>query len=111
MLEIERFFQKTSELVCNEQECNLEHIMNDSKTDDYVCMIGNILLISGRINEGIGDASFAEKKERYRCSKLANVQKFLSFYSKALVWDVKLIEQRTARLAELSYMNVWRISI
>ena len=111
MLEIERFFQKTSELVCNEQECNLEHIMNDSKTNDYVCMIGNILLISGRINEGIGDASFAEKKERYRCSKLANVQKFLSFYSKALVWDVKLIEQRTARLAELSYMNVWRISI
>ncbi len=107
--EIEEYEQKTNELVCNLKECNLEHIMNDSDNDGCTSRVGNILLLSERINNKMGDASFGEKKEILKRSQLATVKKFLVNYGNSDEWNAEKIEKRTKAIAKLAYDKVWKL--
>jgi len=107
--EIEEYEQKTNELVCNLKECNLEHIMNDSDNDACTSRVGNILLLSERINNKMGDASFGEKKEILKRSQLATVKKFLVNYGNSDEWNAEKIEKRTKAIAKLAYDKVWKL--
>lgn len=78
--EIEKYEQKTNELVCNIKECNLEHIMNDSESNACVSRVGNILLLSEHINSNMGNDSFEEKKKKLGNSRLSTVKNFLKYY-------------------------------
>ena len=60
--EIEHYAQETEELMCNTEQCNLEHIMNDSDSDVITSRVGNILLLSESINGNKGNASFSREK-------------------------------------------------
>lgn len=107
--EIEAFEQQTNELVCNFKECNLEHIMNDSEDDADTSKVGNILLLSERINHNMGSISFTDKKEKLKNSKLETVKKFLEHYGSCDEWDKDKINKRTRAIAKLAYNKIWKI--
>ena len=107
--EIEAFEQQTNELVCNFKECNLEHIMNDSEDDADTSKVGNILLLSERINHNMGSISFADKKEKLKNSKLETVKKFLEHYGSCNEWDKDKINKRTRAIAKLAYNKIWKV--
>lgn len=109
LTKIEEYKQETSELVCNISECNIEHIMNDSETEEVTSKIGNLLLLSEGINNKMGSASFAEKKKKLKRSKLQTVQNFLKYYGSEEEWNEKLIEKRTIELISLAYKEVWKV--
>ena len=102
--------QETKELICNFNECNLEHIMNDSETDMCTSRVGNILLLSERINNKMGNASFAEKKKKLKRSNLETVKKFLNHYGNSDEWTEEKIERRTKAIAGLAYNRVWKLN-
>lgn len=106
---IEEYEQKTNELVCNLQECNLEHIMNDSEGDACASRVGNILLLSEHINNKMGNAGFDEKKERLKNSRLITVRKFLEHYGDSDKWDEEEINKRTRAIAKLAYNKIWKV--
>ena len=106
---IEERKQETNELVCNISECNIEHIMNDSDTNDITSKIGNLLLLSEHINNKMGNASFNDKKEKMKRSKLQTVQNFLKYYGSKEEWTEELIEERTDAIIKLAYNEVWKV--
>ena len=106
---IEECKQETNELFCNILECNIEHIMNDSETNEITSKIGNLLLLSEHINNKMSNASFNEKKEKMKRSKLQTVQNFLKYYGNKEEWTEKLIEERTDALINLAYNEVWKV--
>lgn len=107
--EIEEYEQETNELICNLNECNLEHIMNDSESEMCTSRVGNILLLSEHINNNMGNASFHEKKEKLKRSKLATVKKFLTYYGDLSDWDETKIEKRTKAIAQMAYEKIWKL--
>ena len=96
-------------MVCNISECNIEHIMNDSETNEVTSKIGNLLLLSEHINNNMGNASFNEKKEKMKRSKLQTVQNFLKYYGSKEEWTEELIGERTEALISLAYNEVWKV--
>ncbi len=106
---IEEWKQETNELVCNIPECNIEHIMNDSETNEVTSRIGNLLLLSEHINNNMGNASFNEKKEKMKRSKLQTVQNFLKYYGTNEEWTEELINKRSEELISLAYNKVWKV--
>ncbi len=109
LCEIEEYNQDTDELACNIEGCNIEHIMNDSENNDTVCRIGNLLLLSERINSSMGDAPYKEKIEKLRRSKLITVENFLKYYGDKDDWTEELIMIRTKNIAKLAYETVWKL--
>jgi len=109
LLEIEKYFQQTSEVICNIKNCNIEHIKLDSENDSYPCKIGNLLLIDESLNGKMKDKSFEDKVLYLKKSQLNIVKKFLSNYGDKDDWNDDNINQRGIKLAELAYKKVWKI--
>lgn len=108
--EIEEFQQKTSELRCNVEGCNIEHLMNDSETSVFPSKIGNLLLLSEKINGNMGDTNFNTKKNYLMQSNLITVKNFLKYYGDNDTWDQEKIEYRTKKIANFAYENVWKLN-
>lgn len=107
---IEEKKQCTNELICNVNECNIEHIMNDSETNDITSRIGNLLLLSEQINNKMGNASFDEKKKKLKRSQLQTVQNFLQYYGDKDEWTEQFINERTEAIIKLMYTDVWKLN-
>lgn len=103
--------QQGGELTCDLERCNVEHIMNDNEINDMPCKVGNLLLISTRINGNIGDSDFEIKKEEYKKSKLCNVQSFLNYHGNKKQWAEEDISSRGRKLAELAYSKIWSFKL
>ena len=109
----ENYYQneKGGELHCDLDKCNVEHVLNDSDFEDTPCKIGNLLLIAEKINSKVGNDSFADKKEKYKYSKLTNVQKFVDEYGEKDDWTSEDIYKRGEKLAIFAYEKIWGFSI
>ena len=107
--EIEEYKQTTNELVCNIEECNIEHIMNDSVDNPIVTKTGNLLLLSEKINHNMGNEKFSEKKDKLSRSKLVTVKEFLKNYSNNDTWTEEMIVNRTKKIAKMAYDEVWKL--
>lgn len=83
--------------------------MNDSDINDNTSKIGNLLLLSERINSNIGDDDYKTKIIKLKRSKLISVQNFLKFYGDKNEWTDELIVKRTKDLAKLSYDEIWKL--
>ncbi len=83
--------------------------MNDSDINDNTSKIGNLLLLSERINSNIGDDDYKTKINKLKRSKLISVQNFLKFYGDKNEWTDELIVKRTKDLAKLSYDEIWKL--
>jgi len=99
--------QQGGELMCDLSKCNVEHVMNDNETNDAPCKIGNLLLISTRINSQVGDLSYERKKEEYKKSNLCIVKNFITHHGGKEKWTEEDIAARGKKLAELAYSKIW----
>lgn len=102
----------------NFTKTNIEHILPQNPTEwgltkkdvkEYVDMLGNLTLISKKINGPMGNKPLKEKAKLFRESKL-NINKELLDKFKLLKykWNEKEIEERQKELAEYAYDFVWK---
>lgn len=107
LLEIEDNYRTTTEIVCNTEECNIEHIMNDSDLNPESSKLGNLLLLSIQINSNMKNNNWNEKKISLKTSNLLSVKKFLLHYEQYDDWDEERILTRTKKISKLSYETIW----
>ena len=115
---IEKAKGQTDEHIVNFTKVNIEHILPQdpkewslSKKDikDYVNKLGNLTLISKKINGPMGNKALKEKVKLFKDSKL-NINKELmeKFKSLKYKWGEKEIEKRQREIAEYAYDVVWK---
>ena len=120
-LERQAIGEEQPELIPNTDpdELTLEHILPQRNPDEswrkiyseeevsaYVTRIGNMALLSQRINSKLRSSSFEEKRKIYEKSNL-NVTKQISKYPK---WDKEAIEDRQKYLAEIA-VKTWKVKM
>ena len=71
--------------------------------------VGNILLVSSKLNKKMNDYNFDEKKKILKQSQLITVQNFLHYYEKYNEWTNNLIIQRTEAIAKEAYNSIWKL--
>ncbi|PFI53291.1 hypothetical protein COI76_15745 [Bacillus cereus] len=72
-------------------------------------MMGNLLPLSGGINNRIGNVDYKSKVKAYRKSALKNVEQFVQQYEKEEYWTHELIVERINAMAEYAYNRIWKI--
>lgn len=110
----------TKETVSNNPKAvHVEHIMPrklnaawknklndvDNLHEEYVNRIGNVTLLSNRLNQSASNKSFKEKKEKYYSASEFYITKKLMEYEE---WNFNTIDERQKKLAEIA-VEVWRI--
>lgn len=104
----ESHLQDTNELsVLN---VTLEHIGSQSTHNEVsLGMMGNLLPLSGGINNRIGNVDYKSKVKAYQKSALKTVEQFVQQYEKEENWTHELILERTNAMAEYAYDRIWKI--
>ena len=87
---------------------SIEHIYNDSVTDDFASNIGNLLPFSKKLNEKAGNKDFIEKKEDYKKSNMLCVKEFLQKFGENDTWGKDEIEIRGRSLAKIAFNEIWK---
>ncbi len=72
---------------------------------EEVGMIGNLLLVDGKLNDKLGNKRFSDKLEILSDSDLP----LDDFLRNAETWDEAAIRERTKSLAELCYQKIFRV--
>jgi len=114
---IEKFKgQRTEEF--NFTKTNIEHILPQDPTEwsltkkdikEYVNMLGNLTLISKKINGPMGNKPLKKKVKLFKESKLnINEELLKKFKILGYEWDEKEINKRQKELAEFAYDVVWK---
>lgn len=115
---IEKAKGQTDEHTVNFTKVNIEHILPQDPKEwsldkkdvkDYVNKLGNLTLISKKINGPMGNKPLKEKAKLFKDSKL-NVNRELLEKFKLLKykWNEKEIEKRQREIAEYAYDVVWK---
>lgn len=115
---IEKAKGQTDEHTVNFTKVNIEHILPQDPKEwsldkkdvkDYVNKLGNLTLISKKINGPMGNKPLKEKAKLFKDSKL-NLNKELLEKFKLLKykWNEKEIEKRQREIAEYAYDVVWK---
>lgn len=101
----------TQELNNDNMQVNIEHIMPEENQqwpetseyhDDYLWRLGNLTLLSGKLNRQISNKPFNDKKKLYKESVIA-LNKELMNYTE---WNKLTIEKRQEILADLA-LKIW----
>lgn len=98
---------------------NIEHIipqkpeswgLTRSEIKDYVHRIGNLTLISKRLNSQMGNIDLENKLPILKKSGLKiNEDLIFDIESNNNIWDEKSILDRSKKLASIAYYEVWKI--
>lgn len=115
---IEKFLGKTEETSLNFSKINIEHILPQDPSEwsltkkdikDYVNKLGNLTLISKKINGSIGNKKLKEKVKLFGDSKLnINHELMEKFELLKYKWNENEINNRQRELAEFAYDVVWK---
>ena len=107
---IENFNHPTNEFVA--YNMTLEHILSQSHSDEeYIGTIGNLLPLSGILNEEAKNSEFPKKIDIYKRSQYDLTKTFAKMNEGKEDWIDKDIYDLTKRLAEYSYHNVWNLDL
>jgi hypothetical protein len=117
---VNAFYSKTAEHRINFDEVNVEHILPQRPHKDwnlkrnqirgYVNMLGNLTLLSKRINSKIQNASLAEKLPELEKSELAITKEIVkSLRDLSGDWNEAEICKRQNDLGLLAYKKIWAI--
>jgi len=109
----------TGELKIDQTMVNLEHILpqnpeqwglEKNQITDYVNMVGNLTLLSKKLNSKIGNKPLKEKIKSLEESEL-NLTKLLVKELKELnlKWEKENIQSRSLSLAEKSFNEIWML--
>ncbi len=86
---------------------SIEHIYNDSDTEDFASYICNLLPLSKRMNSKNANNEFTIKLERYKKSNLLMVKNFVKHHGEKQTWDKEDILDRCNRLADYCFDKIW----
>ncbi len=116
---IEKFLRETEELTIEFTKVNIEHILpqdpslwNLEKVEikDYVHLLGNLTLISKRINGTIGNQVLKDKMKELKKSELKINKELIKLLKDLdLEWNENAIKNRQTLLGELAFDKVWNI--
>jgi hypothetical protein len=115
---IEKTKGGTDEQIVNFAKVNIEHILpkdpaewNLTKKDikEYVDNLGNLTLISERINGSMGNQSLKEKLGWLKKSKLHLNHELVKKLESTNKWNKKEIDNRQREIAEFAHDIVWKI--
>jgi uncharacterized protein with ParB-like and HNH nuclease domain len=117
---VNAFYSKTAEHRINFDEVNVEHILPQKPHKDwnlkrnqirgYVNMLGNLTLLSKRINSKIQNASLAEKLPELEKSELAITKEIVKVLRDLSGdWNETEIFKRQKDLGQLAYKKIWAI--
>lgn len=114
---IEAEKSKTSEKT-DWSSANIEHILpqdpkewgkTKKEVKDYVNLLGNLTLVSKKINGSIGNKPLKEKAKEFEKSKLEIVKELRDYWEdKKYKWTEEDIIDRQRKLAEYAYDVVWK---
>jgi hypothetical protein len=105
----------TGELIVDNQYTNIEHVLpqkpskwgySEEEVNPFVNQIGNLVIVSKKINSSIGNAPLEEKLPDLMKSELAIVEDFLTD-SRTGKWDETAINKRSRKLATIAYDKIW----
>lgn len=86
--------------------------LDNKEHKDYINRIGNLTLLSKKLNPKLGNKSFEEKvthMEGYKQSDVNLTQQLVSdYYEKCVKWKKSAIEQRQKDLAKIA-LKIWKI--
>ena len=108
----------TDEQIVNLKKVNIEHILPKDPSEwkltkkdikDYVDNLGNLTLISERINGSMGNQALEEKLDWLKKSKLHINQELVKRVELNNKWGKKEIDDRQREIAEFAHDVVWKI--
>ncbi len=97
-------FYATNELKPN--SFTIEHILPESTGNQFIGMVGNLIPLGEKLNNELKDKDFRIKIIKYSDSQYATVKQFVQEYRNEEKWTEKLIEERTAKIAQIMYENI-----
>ncbi len=117
---LEDHFAKTGEKRTNFNVVNIEHILprNPSKNwkltkkeiKGYVDKLGNLTLLSEKINSQVQNGTIDEKLPCYKGSTLFITQELVKALALKGRWGEAEILERQMDLADIAYNHVWKLS-
>jgi len=119
MEKINSYYSNTDEYLINFDTVNIEHLLpqnpdkewslSKSQISEYVNKLGNLTLLSEKLNSKIQNAMIAKKLPLLKKSKLDITKKVVEYIeSENYVWGKDQIITRQKKLAEISYENIWQ---
>jgi hypothetical protein len=117
---VDGMYRRTDEQLINFATVNIEHLLPQSphkswgltKKDikPYVNRLGNLTLLSKRINSKVQNLTIADKIDDLDKSELPITKTLVAdLRTQGLQWGQDEIEARQRRLAELSFRNIWKL--
>ncbi|MBL4716477.1 MAG: hypothetical protein COC01_10315 [Bacteroidetes bacterium] len=100
-------------------QVNIEHILPQepkkwglSKKDvkEYVNKIGNLTLLSKRLNSSMGNEVLNKKLAELEKSEISITQELVKYLKVNKTWDENEILTRQNELAEISFDSIWKIN-
>ena len=111
----------TNELLIDPNNVNTEHVLplnpaqgwglSKKEVAPYVNLLGNLTLVDKRINSEAGNEGLAEKLDVLDKSELPLTKALVGeVRAVGTVWGQAEIQERQARLADIAYDRVWKIT-
>lgn len=121
LLGINQYYANTDELSVNWDRVNIEHVLPQAPASEwgltkkaikpYVNLLGNLTLLSKRLNSKAQNAVVASKIVELRQSDLPMTKVLVELLeSRGLAWNESSIRERQRRLAEIAYEGVWSLN-
>lgn len=85
---------------------SVEHILSESKYEDYSLNIGNLILLEISINGSCENMSYEQKMLEYAKSNYEGVKEYLNQYAEYKNWGEEEIQNRAKKLASIVYHNI-----
>ena len=109
----------TGELTIDQAMVNMEHILpqnpeqwgfEKNEVEEYVNLVGNITLLSKKLNSKIGNKKLDEKLPYLSESELEITRRVVSDIEKnGMEWNEQTILSRSEELAKVAYSEIWKI--
>lgn len=117
---IDTYYRKTKEEKINFYQVNLEHILPQTPAKDwkltkkeispYVHKLGNLTLLSNKLNSKAQNTTIDKKIDHYRESELPITKQLVTMLEKEdFNWNEDLINKRLDDFVEISFKYVWKI--
>ena len=109
----------TGEMTIDPFNTNIEHILPQKpaqwgldpiQVEDYVDNIGNLTILSKKLNSSIGNKPLGEKLAELEKSEIALTIDLVNMIKEnGLQWNRDIIERRGQDLAKVAYRDIWKI--
>jgi uncharacterized protein with ParB-like and HNH nuclease domain len=117
---VDTFMRKTDEQQIDFNAVNIEHLLPQNPHRDYklkkgdikgyVNKLGNLTLLSSRINSRVQNVLIEKKLPELEKSELPITKQLIEFLKATkCVWREEQINQRQRELADLAYKNIWSL--